>query len=321
MAAVRLLLAALALASPGQAVDWSKEVVGHFVEPHTREHVNGLAKDKNKPIMVIAMTTWCGACSGLRKSVNDGKLVNPLLDKFVVAYATEEGEANVWTVPGENYVPQVYFFNPSGEQLHIHAEGNFKYFFSDEARLEGAMKEALKLVGEGTVGQAKGASAPVPGLEEEKIKIEASPHPEHKEVIFDPSHAFDKSISGHFLENIKPEDLHKKAIEANRPFMVVLTQEWCKACQDLVTSVNGGTHAKDLLSAFVVSHAYGEEGLENWQPREANYVPQALFFDVDGTLMDVKSKYDKFQHFFSSDEELGAAMATALDMSKSAGEL
>ena len=55
--------------------------------------------------------------------------------------------------------------------------------------------------------------------------------------------------------------------------------------------------------------------------RRCSQLTHALFFDPDGTLLNVKSKYDKFKHFFSNDEELGAAMAMALDESKAAREL
>lgn len=315
-----LALAAFILASPGHAAEWAQEVVEQFVEPHTREHVEQVASEKSKPVMVIAMTTWCGACSLLRGSVNSGSKVRPLLGKFVVAYATEEGEANVWTEAGQNYVPQVYFFNSRGEQLQVFSESpQYKYYFSDEANLERAMLKALDLV----ASQPATAPTPSPAMAGESTHGSTSPAPapDRNVPVFDPDHAFDESVAGHFLVNINAEEIRKKAVEANRPFMVMLTTSWCHACKDLIQSVNGGKETKDLLDHFVNLHAHGDRALSDWQPEGHDYVPQVLFFDVDGSLMDVKGPYAAYSNFYSSDKELANGMAAALDASKSVGEL
>jgi len=304
-------LAVLILASPCLANQWSKDVIARFVEPHTRAHVQRVAAEKSKPVMVIAMTSWCGACAALRTSVNSGTKVNPLLDKFVVAYAPEEGLENVWTERGQDYVPQVYFFNSKGQQLGVYAETEkYKYYFQDEVTLEKAMLQALDMMASGTVGKVPGA-----------IEKPPSPPPNPDVAVFDPAHAFDESIKGHFLPNMSPEEVRAKAVEANRPFMVLLTTSWCHACKDLIQSVNGGKETKDLLNAFVCLHAHGDKALADWQPEGEDYVPQVLFFDVDGTLMDVSSKNAEYKHFFVSDKDLSVGMAAALDASKAVGEL
>jgi len=311
------------------AAEWSTDVTSHFVEPHTREGVKADSSAKSKPAMVIVMTSWCSACAALRASVNDGTQVKPLLDKFTVAYSMEEGAANVWTEAGQDYVPQVYFFDSAGSQLHVHAADNekYKYFFSSEVSLAKAMTEALALVAKGSVGAAREDAGPVEGAQNEKDKqtkqhIEANQDAQKEQKpVFDPSHAFDEIVAGHVHTNLSPEDIRQKAADANRPFMVLLSTSWCEACKDLIHSINAGKLTKDLLKDFVVMHAHGKEGLANWQPEGEDYVPQALFFDPDGTLLSVKSKYDKFKHFFSNDEELGSAMAMALDESKAAREL
>jgi len=239
-----------------------------------------------------------------------------LLDKFVVAYASEEGLENVWTERGQDYVPQVYFYNAKGKQLGIFNPDSdtYKYYFADEDHLEKAMLKALDMMASGT-----GEHAPV--LDNSGVEKPTSPAPDPGVAVFDPAHAFDESIKGHFLPSMSPEEIRAKAVEANRPFMVMLTTEWCHACKDLVQSINGGKQTKDLLNAFVCLHAHGDKALAEWQPKGEDYVPQVLFFDVDGTLMDVNSKSPEYKHFFSSDKELGVAMAAALDASKAVGEL
>jgi len=260
--------------------------------------VHEAAGNASKPVIAIVMTQWCGACNSLRTSVNGGTKVKALLDKFVVAYTEDDAAKKDWTAKGHDYVPQAHFYSPRGRKLPVYAEQGgetYKHYFSDEDTLEAAMQKALELTA-----------------------AEAADPENH---TFNPAHAFDESIAGHFMDNLKPEDIRRQATEANRPFMVLLTQVWCDACHDLVEAVNKGNQVKDLLDAFLVTHAYGDEGLRNWQPEGELYVPQVLFFDVDGTLLDVKSPHEEYKHFFSDDAEMGAGMSMALDASKAAGEL
>lgn len=296
--APRLFWAAIAMASfvqaeeKAEAVQWGKDVAAHFFEPTDPSHVHAEAGKINKPTMAIVMTQWCGACNNLRASVNSGTKVKALLDKFLVVYVEDDATKHEWSKSGEDYVPQVHWFSPVGRRLAVYAETEaYKHYFADEDTLEAAMQKALELT-----------------ASEESHTV-------------NPAHAFDESFSAHFLDNLKPEEMRSKAVEANRPFMVLLTQVWCDACHDLVDSINKGKEVKDLLDAFVVTHAYGDDGLRNWQPEGENYVPQVLFFDADGSLLDVKGPREEYKHFFSSDSDMGSAMAMALDASKTAGEL
>jgi len=289
------------LTVPCAAYDaWSEEVKHHFVEPHSPIHVHELAGKAGKMSMVIVMTTWCGACAGLRKSVNAGTKVRPLLDKFIVAYAEDDDQKHDWTVPGQDYVPQVYFFTPTAKRLPIYAGSEqYKYFFSDENTLADAMARALDLAAKG------------------------DPQDQHHSGSFDPVHGFDKSIVDMFRDNLKPQEIQKQALESSKPFMVLISQPWCDACQKLVQSVNSGKETKELLSAFVITIAHGEEGQADWQQPGQNYVPQTYFYDFDGTPLISNGPYSDrgYPHFFSNDTELASAMAVALDQSKGAGEL
>lgn len=279
---------------------WSEEVRGHFVEPHSPIHVHEVAGKAGKASMVIVMTTWCGACAGLRKSVNAGSKVRPLLDRFVVAYAEDDDKKHDWTVPGQDYVPQVYFFTADGKRLPIYAGSEqYKYFFSDENTLADAMTRALDLIAKGDTQD------------------------QHHSGNFDPVHGFDKSIVDMFLDNLKPQEIQQKALEANKPFLVLISQPWCEACLKLVQAVNSGKETKELLGAFVVTIAHGEDGQAAWQQPGQNYVPQAYFYDIDGSPLLVNGPHaDRgYPHFFSNDTELASAMAAALDQSKGAGEL
>lgn len=140
---------------------------------------------------------------------------------------------------------------------------------------------------------------------------------------FDPVHGFEEGVSSRLLDNLKHNDIQEKAAAANKPFMVMISQPWCEACQVLARSINRGQKTKDLLDSFVVTIVHGEAGQKEWQEEKHDYVPQALFFDVDGTRLEVEGPHTErgYKNFFSSDEEISDAMAKALDQSKVAGEL
>merc|ERR1712216_487465 len=124
-----------------------------------------------------------------------------------------------------------------------------------------------------------------------------------KEEGINAVHGFDDSIKDMFLDNLKPAEIQNQALEANKPFMVLVSQPWCEACQNLVKSVNSGKETKDLLGAFVVTVAHGDDGQAAWQKPDQNYVPQTYFYDVDGTpLISNGPHVDRgYPHFFSND--------------------
>jgi len=103
--------------------------------------------------------------------------------------------------------------------------------------------------------------------------------------------------------------------------MVLLTTPWCDACKVLVNDINHGSSVKALLPKFVVTMAYGDEGIRNWQAEGQNYVPQAYFFDEHGNDLKVLSPTKDYKHFFMNEQQLGEAMQQALSKAGSGSEL
>mmetsp|Transcript_128973 Transcript_128973/g.248500 ORF Transcript_128973/g.248500 Transcript_128973/m.248500 type:complete len:468 (+) Transcript_128973:42-1445(+) len=284
------------LADPWGGTRFLDEVSTLFVQPPTVERVKEEAAKTGKPIMVIIMTTWCSACKGLRYQINTGTRIRSLMESFVVVYFDhDDGAASSWKTEADvQYVPQTYFFNSDAVRLNVEsslASRGFKYSYTDQTTLIEGMSKALALV------QPQGSSPPVS------------------------DHAWASNIKEKLFDSFEPQRLQDKAAAEGKPYMVILTQDWCEACDFLINSVNQGDQVRKLLPSFVASHAYGPNGLSTWQRKGEQYVPQAYFFNSDGSPLDVPAPHAGYRYFFVSDQELAAAMTSALELKSAAPEL
>merc|ERR1711990_1035976 len=74
-------------------------------------------------------------------------------------------------------------------------------------------------------------------------------------------------------DSMEPDEVKGEASVADKPLMVVITQPWCKVCQGLVRSVNGGTLTRALLPHFVFTSVQGDAPMRTWQEEHQDYIP------------------------------------------------
>jgi hypothetical protein len=255
------------------------DISQHFLQTPavTKEQICERAKAAGKPIMVIISSQWCSACLVLRGSVNTGQEVRALLPSFTVVYA-EDGWGNQWRQEGHEYIPQVNFFRPDcTTRLPAFASSNFRYFFSDDARLAAGMR----------------------------LAIQAGARPLRESP-------FDQDIAELLLETDDREAAFAAAAAAGKPLMVLITQPWCSICAGLIRSVNAGSGVRNLLPSFTTLHISKEEKVSQWMELMENYIPQAYFFNPDGTAINIQGPLFKFKRYFEKDNGLADAMRLAL---------
>eukprot|EP00936_MAST-01D_sp_MAST-1D-sp1_P000625 g625.t1 len=129
--------------------------------------------------------------------------------------------------------------------------------------------------------------------------------------------SFDESITKHF---VPADEAKAKAAEAKKPLLVLITEEWCGACNNLKTQLNGGEKVKGKLDQFVVTHVSGDDST-SWKEEGHGYVPQTYFFNADGSPMDVKGPMDEYAHFFGGEDALAEAMDKAIALGTGKEEL
>jgi len=100
---------------------------------------------KGKPVMVLLTQSWCGACKGLKASINNGSKVSSAMKDFDVVHVEGDG-GKMWQEQGHGYVPQAYFFGSKGQPLHVEGPmAEYKHFFANDSALADGMKKALVL--------------------------------------------------------------------------------------------------------------------------------------------------------------------------------
>lgn len=131
--------------APAEEGDFSAEFP--FSDAVSVEEVKLQVQELKKPAMVIVTQPWCGACKGLKRSMNDNvEQLRGLMGEFVVVHAAAEA-GNEWQAPGQNegYIPRVYFLDQRGDFLPVAGPNeDYKHFFQDVDALEKGMRAALK---------------------------------------------------------------------------------------------------------------------------------------------------------------------------------
>ncbi|XP_030852344.1 thioredoxin domain-containing protein 12-like [Strongylocentrotus purpuratus] len=111
-----------------------------------------LAKENNKPMMLVIHKTWCGACKALKPKFAASEEILKLSSDFVMVNVEddEEPEGSQFQ-PDGGYIPRILFLNSDGvvQPDLINTLGNpqYKYFYSNALMVTEAMKSAVKALG------------------------------------------------------------------------------------------------------------------------------------------------------------------------------
>ena len=100
---------------------------------------------ENKPGLVFVTQPWCGACKGLKKSINGDQAFKDMLKEFVVVHASGEDGAQ-WQADGQNdgYIPRVYFLDAKGNMQDITAPNpKYAYLFPSSEAVKKGMETLL----------------------------------------------------------------------------------------------------------------------------------------------------------------------------------
>ena len=111
-----------------------------------------VAKETQKPLMVVLHKSWCPACKSLKPKFQASQAIEQLSSQFVMINA-KEGEEPIespqFNVDGA-YIPRVIFLDSEGNVLSdvINESGNpqYKYYHMNAESIVISMKKVLKLV-------------------------------------------------------------------------------------------------------------------------------------------------------------------------------
>mmetsp|Transcript_38813 Transcript_38813/g.52682 ORF Transcript_38813/g.52682 Transcript_38813/m.52682 type:complete len:256 (-) Transcript_38813:215-982(-) len=246
------------------------------------------AREQGKPVMVLLTTKVSWDSMGLRASVNKGSKVRFLLPHFIVV--NQEHDFKQWKEEGHHYIPQALFFNSRGQRISMNSVTAYRNFFADDIALSAAMRKAIH-----------GGTSLL-----------------SRSVLSRKFHSpFLKEIVEHFESSSDPEEIIPKAAHARKPAMIILTEPWCDNCKDMIDDINAKPDRMlKLLPQFVVAHASGDHTIEQWKEPGQEYVPQVLFSDGDGNMLDVRTGSKEYPRFFTDEKSVVKAMEQALQLFK-----
>jgi protein-disulfide reductase (glutathione) len=121
---------------------------GDGIEWQTLDVAKQIAKQTQRPIMIIVHKTWCGACKRLKPLVAASEEIAELSSNFVMVNLedSEEPEDAQFT-PDGGYIPRVLFAGPSGRvDASIKNEGGnpkYRYFYTDAGGIVSSMRSAM----------------------------------------------------------------------------------------------------------------------------------------------------------------------------------
>ncbi|XP_064604507.1 thioredoxin domain-containing protein 12-like [Liolophura sinensis] len=108
-----------------------------------------IAKEENKPLMVIIHKSWCGACKALKPKFAESVDIQELSKKLVMVNTQDDEEPSdsKFAQDGQ-YIPRIFFLNPEGEVLTdvINARGSqkYKYYYPDPKDIADSMRRVLQ---------------------------------------------------------------------------------------------------------------------------------------------------------------------------------
>jgi thiol-disulfide isomerase/thioredoxin len=112
----------------------------------TVEDVKAELLSTGKPGVVFVTQPWCGACKGLKKSINGDAAFKEALKDFVVVNVSGE-DGTQWQAEGKSdgYIPRVYFLTKDGKMLDIKAPNpDYAYFFPSSGAVKDGMNQLLE---------------------------------------------------------------------------------------------------------------------------------------------------------------------------------
>jgi protein-disulfide reductase (glutathione) len=108
-----------------------------------------MAKEQQKPAMVVIHKTWCPACKALRPKFAENAEIAKLSQNFIMINCENEEEPQTSDFkPDGGYIPRIIFMNPDGKVLnHIcnQTDSRHKYYYPHPTPIVDSMKKVLRM--------------------------------------------------------------------------------------------------------------------------------------------------------------------------------
>jgi len=254
---------------------------------YTWESGSDVARQEDKPILIVFHQDWCGACARLKPKFAGSSEIKELADKFVMINTDDEKlvKSEKYKADGE-YYPKILFLDSNGELLadewnHGTVHSHVTHYYGDGAELSLSMK---RVIGNTTIVE----------------KVD------------------DKGFGAH-IRWVKYEDGLKLVKEKSKPMMLIIHKSYCGACKAMKPRIRNDATIAELSKKFVMVHCEDdEEPLDDQFDIDGAYIPRIFFLDnkgrVDPTIKCDESDFKDTTYAYGTAASIIRSMQKALDM-------
>ncbi|XP_055885939.1 thioredoxin domain-containing protein 12-like isoform X2 [Biomphalaria glabrata] len=118
----------------------------------TMKEAQKLAKEQNKPTMILVTKTWCRACKALRPKFASHPEIEKMSSEFIMVNMEDEDEVkNPDLQPDGTYFPRILFLDQHGhlmKNIMYKKSGAYKYYYPDPKSIVDSMNEVLRAAGQ-----------------------------------------------------------------------------------------------------------------------------------------------------------------------------
>jgi len=108
-----------------------------------------LAKEQNKPAMIVIHKTWCRACKALKPRFAASSEIAKMSNDFIMINVEDDEEPrNSEFKPDGGYIPRILFMDASGKVIPEQVNPNstqWKYFYGETQSIVESMRRVSKL--------------------------------------------------------------------------------------------------------------------------------------------------------------------------------
>eukprot|EP00112_Aurelia_sp_Birch-Aquarium-sp1_P009305 Seg2052.5 transcript_id=Seg2052.5/GoldUCD/mRNA.D3Y31 product="Thioredoxin domain-containing protein 12" protein_id=Seg2052.5/GoldUCD/D3Y31 len=265
-----------------------------YIDWQTLPKAKELAKEQNKPVMVIIHRTWCSACKALKPKFAENYDIYELSKNFIMVNVEddEEPEDTQFIVDG-GYYPRMFFLNPNGDVVkEIHNENpsflKYKFSFNDVDSIVLAMRNAIKLF-----------------TEQGTIPVYAA-------------HA----TAGDPIHWVQYKHALKLAKESKKPIFLLIHRTSCPACKAVHRMLIRDEKFMDKIQDFVMVEIEDDVQTEvaDKFDIDGTYVPRIYFVDYEGEIMkkiwNIGTQYQENKFYYYETASVIRAMDKALNRIK-----
>lgn len=279
---------------------------GEYIEWKTFQTGHEIAKEQNRPIMLIIHRSGCAACKGIKPIVAQSRPIWELSYRFVMINVEDDEEPlDEQYFPDGGYYPRILFMNPSGEVAReIHNQDptylKYKYSYGNEDAILVAMKWAVARF-YNTKGEFK--------KENSQTQSTGSPSPNSEGRVTLKESNLEWTSIDKALETSKTD---------GKPVLFLVHRTTCPSCKAVLRMLARDGDFKEKAKEFVVAEVEDDtdEPTADKYNVDGGYVPRIYFLGPDGKIMEdiwnVGTQYLENKFYFYEMSSVLRAMDKAI---------